>query len=181
MCRTGSVKPWSRSAVFFTRSRLHPRSNANSTCDGRSVVLGNPGHNAAPGLRRIAKRVCSRRRLGMIGTTCRCATGAQASSATWMAVSGWREVFSKPYRQDIGQPYLSYNQKNIPKEGWSKLLLTFAAPSLYSCSVFRGQESSGRRQPHDQSRTPNSSIEACITNERGRSPALPAQRPWGMR
>ena len=34
-----------------------------------------------------SNRVCSRRRLGMVNTTCRCATGRQTSSATWIAVS----------------------------------------------------------------------------------------------
>ena len=37
-----------------------------------------------------SKRVCSRRRLGMVKTTCRCATGRQTSSATWIAVSNAR-------------------------------------------------------------------------------------------
>ena len=34
-----------------------------------------------------SKRACSLSRLGIVSTTCRCATGAQTSLVTWMAVS----------------------------------------------------------------------------------------------
>ena len=92
-----------------------------------------------------SKRACSRKRLGMVSTTCRCATGKQTSSATWRAATSAR------FWWQLGQAQRCLQEK-ATKNSWRQSgQRTRAKPSARSPqrrNAATARSTTGRQKPY---------------------------------